>query len=148
RAHRVDCLLVRAAPGSGERPGIVPRTDLLDALTARGCGQSAPVGPLASRPLLSVRADEVLFQALVTMTEHQVERVVVRRGKDFIGKLGMAEVLAHHASSSHLVSRRLARAKDPADEAAAARGMTGLVRQLHAQGAKPSSPLEMGNGLT
>lgn len=147
RAHRVDCLLVRAAPGSGEGPGIVTRTDLLDALTARGCGQSAPVGPLASRPLLSVRADEVLFQALVSMTEHQVERVVVRRGEDFIGTLGMAEVLAHYASSSHLISLRLARAKDLADVAEAARGMTGLVRQLHAQGAKTSYLMEMVSAL-
>ncbi|WP_188310339.1 DUF294 nucleotidyltransferase-like domain-containing protein [Arenimonas fontis] len=147
RAHRVDCLLVRAAPGSGEGPGIVTRTDLLDALTARGLDLGAPIGPLASRPLLSVRADEVLFQALVSMTEHHVERVLVRRGEDYVGSLGMAEVLAHYASSSHLISLRLARAANLAEVAEAARGMTDLVRQLHAQGAKTSYLMEMVSAL-
>jgi CBS domain-containing protein len=147
REHQVDCLLV--APGEGDTgEGIVTRTDLLDALTDGGLGRDAPVGPLASRPLLAVRADEVLFQALVSMTEHHVERVVVRDGDGrAIGTLGMAEVLAHYASSSHLISLRLARAQTVDDIAEAARGMADLVRQLHAQGAKMSYLMEMVSAL-
>lgn len=103
REQRVDCLLVAGDPG----PGIVTRTDLLDALALRGLPRDFPVGPLASRPLLSVRADAVLFQALVSMTEHHVERVVVVDAEGAaLGTLGMAEVLAHYASSSHLISMR------------------------------------------
>jgi CBS domain-containing protein len=144
REHRVDCLLVAGDPAG---PGIVTRTDLLDALTGRGLPGTAPVGPLASRPLLSVRADEVLFQALVTMTEHHVERVVVMDEARAIGSLGMAEVLAHYASSSHLISLRLARAESLEQIADAARGMTDLVRQLHAQGAKMSYLMELVSAL-
>ncbi|HEX5693195.1 MAG TPA: DUF294 nucleotidyltransferase-like domain-containing protein, partial [Arenimonas sp.] len=144
REHRVDCLLV---DGDTAGPGIVTRTDLLDALTARGLDAQAPVGPLASRPLRAVRGDEVLFQALVTMTEHHIERVVVMDAGRAIGTLGMAEVLAHYASSSHLISLRLARAASVAEIADAARGMTDLVRQLHAQGAKMSYLMEMVSAL-
>ena len=147
REHRVDCLLVDPAADE-DGPGIVTRTDLLDALAVRNLDRDAPVGPLASRPLLSVRADEVLFQALVTMTEHHVERVIVRDadGKA-IGSLGLAEVLAHYASSSHLISLRLARAASVEEIADAARGMTDLVRQLYAQGAKMSYLMEMVSAL-
>jgi CBS domain-containing protein len=144
RAHRVDCLLVEDAQAG---PGIVTRTDLLDALTARGLDPRQPVGPLASRPLLAVRADEVLFQALVTMTEHHVERVVVMQDDTPVGTLGMAEVLAHYASSSHLISLRLARAASLDEVADAARGMTDLVRQLHAQGARMSYLMELVGAL-
>ncbi|ODS61424.1 MAG: hypothetical protein ABS41_13005 [Arenimonas sp. SCN 70-307] len=144
REQRVDCLLVAGDAG----PGIVTRTDLLDALALRGLPRDFPVGPLASRPLLSVRADAVLFQALVSMTEHHVERVVVVDAEGAaLGTLGMAEVLAHYASISHLISLRLARAQTVEEIADAARGMTDLVRQLHAQGAKMSYLMEMVSAL-
>jgi CBS domain-containing protein len=94
-----------------------------------------------------VRADEVLFQAIVTMTEHHIERVVVLEDDKPLGTLGMAEVLAHYASSSHLISLRLARARSIDEIADAAAGMTDLVRQLHAQGAKMSYLMELVSAL-
>jgi len=144
REQKVDCLLVTGDPGG---LGIVTRTDLLDALTSGGRDAAAPIGPLASRPLRAVRADEVLFQALVTMTEHHIERVVVVEGDRPLGTLGMAEVLAHYASSSHLISLRLARAESIEQIAEAAAGMSDLVRQLHAQGAKMSYLMELVSAL-
>ena len=81
---RVDCLLVDD-PAHAE-PGIVTRTDLLEALTFGGSTVESAVGPLANRPLVAVRSEEVLFQALVVMTERHIERVVVRDGDTFIGR--------------------------------------------------------------
>lgn len=77
RRQGVECLMVEPAAGE-DGPGIVTRTDLLDALALEGHGLAAPVGPLAHRPLIGVREDDVLFQALVTMTESHIERVAVR----------------------------------------------------------------------
>jgi CBS domain-containing protein len=146
RQHAVECLLV--APGPGEDgPGIVTRTDLLDALALEGHGLEAPVGPLAHRPLIGVREDDVLFQALVTMTEAHIERVAVRRGAEVVGTLGLAEVLSHYASQSHLISMRLARAGTEAEVVEAAHEMTGLVRTLFAQGAKISYLMELVSAL-
>jgi len=146
RAAQVDCLVVRGGD-AGAPPGIVTRTDLLDALALRRLDVDAPVGPLASRPLVSVRAEDVLFQALVTMTERHIERVVVLDGQQPVGTLGMAEVLAHYASHSHLISLRLARARSLEEIAEAARGMPALVRALHAQGARMSYLMEMVSAL-
>ena len=146
RRHGVECLVVEPAPGE-DGPGIVTRTDLLDALALEGRGLAAPVGPLAHRPLIGVRDDDVLFQALVTMTESHIERVAVRRGSAVVGTIGLAEVLSHYASQSHLISLRLARAADEAEVVAAARDMESLVRTLFAQGAKISYLMEMVSAL-
>lgn len=135
RASGVDCLLVDAA-GFTE-PGIVTRTDLLDAIALQRLPLDAPVGPLANRPLVCVDTDDVLFQALIGMTERRIERVVVRaQDGGLAGTLGIAEVLSHFASHSHLISLRLARARSLDEIADAAAGMTGLVRSLAAHGAR------------
>lgn len=146
RRHGVECLMVDPSPGE-DGPGIVTRTDLLDALALAGQGLASPVGPLAHRPLIGVREDDVLFQALVTMTESHIERVAVRRGGAVVGTIGLAEVLSHYASQSHLISLRLARAASEAEVVAAAREMDALVRTLFAQGAKISYLMEMVSAL-
>jgi len=145
KQERVDCLLVA---GRGDEPdGIITRTDLLEALAVDRRALDTAVGGLASRPLIAVRSEDVLFQALVTMTEQHIERVAVHDGQRVIGTLGMAEVLAHYASNSHLISLRLARAQTLEEIADAAAGMTALVRTLFAQGARMSYLMEMVSAL-
>lgn len=145
KEKRVDCLLVDDP--AFDAPGIVTRTDLLEALTLADAAPESAVGSLAKRPLISVRAEDVLFQALIVMTERHIERVVVRDGDNFTGSLGMAEVLSHYASHSHLISLRLARAKTLEEIAEAASGMTRLVRTLHAQGARVAYLMELVSAL-
>ena len=145
REQRVDCLLVDDPVHAG--PGVVTRTDLLDALTRTGLPLDAAVGPLASRPLVAQQTTDVLFQALVTMAERRIERVAVCDGDAIVGTLGMAEVLAHYASNSHLITLRLARARTLDDVAEAAAGMTKLVRVLHAQGARMPALMELVSAL-
>lgn len=145
RDQRVDCLLV-ADPAHAE-PGIVTRTDLLEALALQRLPPQAPIGPLANRPLIAVRTADVLFQALVSMTGHHIERVAVHDGGDVVGTLGMAEVLAHYASHSHLISLRLARADSLEEIADAAAGMNRLMRTLHLQGVRIAYLMELVSAL-
>jgi CBS domain-containing protein len=128
-------------------PGIVTRTDLLDALALDDRRPDDCVEPLVRRPLQSVRPHEVLFQALVLMTEHQVERVVVQEGSQILGTLGMAEVLSHYSSHSHLIGLQLGRATRVEDVRAAALRIPDLVRSLHAQGARISFLTELVSAL-
>jgi CBS domain-containing protein len=143
RSRHVSCLLV------GERgdPAIATRTDILYALALAGAGPDSPVGPLARRPLIAVEAHAVLFQALVRMTRHRVERVVVREEGRILGTLGLTEVLSHYSSHSHLIGLRLERAESIEEVAEAARGLTELVATLHAQGAKMSYLMELVSAL-
>lgn len=133
RDRGVDCLVVDDLDGG---TGIVTRTDLLEALALRFQHPDAPVGPLASRPLITIDAQAPLFQALVLMTERHVERVVARQGEQFLGTLGMAEVLANWSSSSHLIVLEINRATSVAQVADAARRLPDLIESLFNQGAK------------
>jgi CBS domain-containing protein len=144
KQQRVSCVLVDLHDGS---IGIVTRTDLLDALALDGKLPSSPLAPLVRQPLVGVRDDEVLFQALVSMTEHHVERVVVLRDGQPIGTVGMTEVLSHYSSHSHLIGLQLARAESFADIRAAAHRVNHLVRTLHAQGARMSFLMELVSAL-
>ncbi len=140
----VSCALV---PDTQLGPGILTRTDLLDALALDDRSPNDPIAPLLRRPLVGVRPQEVLFQALVSMTEHHVERVVVQDGAQILGTIGMAEVLSHYSSHSHLIGLQLARASRVEDVRAAALRIPDLVRSLHAQGARISFLTELVSAL-
>lgn len=145
RERGVDCLLVDDPAHDG--PGIVTRTDLLEALALERLPLEAPVGPLANRPLLCVDPGDALFQAMAAMTEHRVERVVVRRGEGIGGTLGIAEVLSHFASHSHLIGLRLARARTLDEITRAAGGMTALIRGLSRQGVRMPDLMQLVSAL-
>lgn len=132
--RRVDCLLVED-PAHAE-PGIVTRTDLLEAVALQRAPLEAEVGPLANRPLVTVDTGQALFEALITMTERRIERVVVRDRDAIKGTLGLAEVLSHFTSQSHLIGLRLGRARTLEQVTEAAQGMDQLIRALNAHGAR------------
>ena len=132
RDRRVDCLFVDTPSGLG----IVTRTDLLEAIALGGHALGDDVAPLASTPIVSCDSQQPLFQALVAMTRHRIERVAVRHKGQLLGTLGLAEVLSHYSSHSHIVGLRVARAGSLEELADAARGLTPLVRTLHATGAR------------
>ena len=144
KQQRVSCVLVD--DGSAD-PGIVTRTDLLDALALDLRAPDSTLAPLVHRPLIGIRHDAVLFQALVTMTEHHVERVVVFEHGEPVGTLGLAEVLSHYSSHSHLIGMQLARAQTAAEVQAAAQRLNALIRTLHAQGARMSFLMELVSAL-
>jgi CBS domain-containing protein len=143
RAGRTDCVLIRR----GSDLGISTRTDLLDALALKGASPEAAVGNYATFPVLTLDEGELLFQALVTMTQRHIHRLVVTRAGKIAGTLGQMEVLSHFSSKSHVISLRLARAETAAELADISHELTGLVRTLFAQGAKMSFLMELISAL-
>lgn len=142
--NRVECLLIDD-PDLG--PGIVTRTDLLEALALQLQQPSDPVGPLANRPLIQIQSRARLYEALVKMTEQHIERVVVAQGEQLLGTLGMAEVLAHYSSTSHLIALELGRAQNVEQVADAARKLPQLIDALFKQGAKMGFLMELVSAL-
>jgi CBS domain-containing protein len=139
RDKRVDCVFV-----SGERGlGIATRTDLLESIALKHLPLAQPVGEIASRPVVGCNADEPLFQALVTMTRRRIERIAVFEGDAIRGTLGLAELLSHYSSHSHVIGLRVGRAESREELAAAAREINGLVRTLHLNGARMQYLAEM-----
>ncbi len=132
RDRRVDCVFV-----DGERGlGIVTRTDLLESVALRGVPLASALGAVATRPVVGCRWDEPLFQALVTMTRRGIERVAVFEDGELRGTLGLAELLSHYSSHSHVIGLRVARAASREELVAAAGEINGLVRTLYQNGAR------------
>jgi len=132
RDRRVDCVFVSGGHGLG----IATRTDLLESIALKHRPLDSAVGAIASRPVVGCEVDEPLFQALVTMTRRRIERIAVFDGGEIRGTLGLAELLSHYSSHSHIIGLRVARAASVEELAAAAREINGLVRTLYLNGAR------------
>jgi CBS domain-containing protein len=132
RDRRVDCVFVEGMAGLG----IATRTDLLEAIALGRRSLELPVGGIASRPVVSCDTSDPLFQALVTMTRAGIERIAVLEDGELKGTLGLAELLSHYSSHSHVIGLRVARAETRAELGAAARQVNQLVSTLHANGAR------------
>ncbi|MDR5866640.1 putative nucleotidyltransferase substrate binding domain-containing protein [Halomonas koreensis] len=127
-----DSLLVRGEAG----PGMITKTDLLDALVLAGKPQDAVLSDLAHFSLITARPDQYLFEVLVLMTRHRVERVVVMDDGAPSGVVELTDVLSYFSSRSYVVSLQVEQAEDLEALAAASRRTPELVRALMAQGVK------------
>ncbi|MCK2184779.1 putative nucleotidyltransferase substrate binding domain-containing protein [Halomonas getboli] len=128
----VDSLLVQGEDG----PGMVTKTDLLDALVLEGLGQQAPLSSLARGSLITARPDQYLFEVLVLMTRHRIERVVIVEDEAPVGVVELTDVLSYFSSRSHVVSLQVEQAGDLEQLAAASRRSAELAGALMAQGVK------------
>ncbi|RTR01160.1 DUF294 nucleotidyltransferase-like domain-containing protein [Halomonas nitroreducens] len=127
-----DSLLVEGEQG----PGMITKTDLLNALVLEGLPQDSPARSVAHFELVSVTPEQYLFQVLVLMTRHQVERVVVTEGEAAVGVVELTDVLSYFSSRSYVVSLQVEQADSLAALSAASRRTPELVRALMAQGVK------------
>jgi CBS domain-containing protein len=132
RDRRVDCVFVEGPAGLG----IATRTDLLEAIALSNRGLDQPIGLIASRPVVSCSTTDPLFQALVTMTRAGIERIAVLEDDELKGTLGLAELLSHYSSNSHVIGLRVARAASREELSQAAGQVNRLVSTLHATGAR------------
>lgn len=132
REQKADCLLVR----KGSQYGMVTRTDLLEGVVLNDKPLDADICDLASYNLLTVKFDDFLFNALVLMTRHKIQRVVVFDGARLAGLVELTDVLSFFSSQSHVIGLQIERASNLNELARAAKGTTALVSGLVSQGVK------------
>ncbi|SFX23755.1 DUF294 nucleotidyltransferase-like domain-containing protein [Marinospirillum alkaliphilum] len=132
RERHADCLLVR----KGSQYGMVTRTDLLEGVVLSNMGLDADICELASYNLLTVQKDDFLFNALVLMTRHKIQRVVVFDGPRLAGLVELTDVLSFFSSQSHVIGLQIERAASLEELAGVAKGTTHLVSGLVSQGVK------------
>lgn len=140
RETKADCLLAKRR----NRYGLVTRTDLLDAVVLQGMPLDTDVGEIASYRLITADPDDYLFNALILMTQHQIERVVVMDGNHaLIGIVELTDVLSHFSSHSHVIGLRVERANSVEELREAAQGLTDLIRALTSTGVKIRFTMEL-----
>lgn len=127
-----DALLVR----DGDRQGIVTGSDLLNAVLINGIGKEARVTDVACFDLVTVEEGEYLFNALLKMTQHHIERVVVTRDGEVTGILELMDMLSTFSTHSHIVAMRIEQARTIEDLIIASGRLENLIANLSGQGVK------------
>jgi CBS domain-containing protein len=139
REKKVDCVLVK----KGTRYGMVTGTDLLNAVVMNEFSIDTAVAEIATYRLISVHPNDYLFNALIIMTQQQIERVVVMRENELVGIVDLTDVLSFFSSHSHVIGLRIERAKTLEDLHTAAQGLNDLIKSLVSQGVKARFAMDL-----
>ncbi|MDS4026083.1 MAG: putative nucleotidyltransferase substrate binding domain-containing protein [Candidatus Contendobacter sp.] len=132
KEHKTNSVLVRC----DDETGIVTATDLREAAIVQRQSVDAPVGPLATYELIGMTPDDFLFNALLRMTRHNINRLVIRDGPTIHGILEQVDLLSYLSNHSHLIALQIERAISTEDLRWASRDLVNVVRDLHTQGVK------------
>ena len=114
--------------------GIVTGTDLLRTIVLEGQARETCLGDIATTNLISIDTGEYLFAALLRMTEHQIERLVVTEHGKIVGLLELRDLLSTFSTHSHIVAMRIEQARSLDDLQVAAGRIPTLIRNLSRQG--------------
>lgn len=127
--------------------GIVTGTDLLNALAVAAVPLDSPIGPWASYPVVSVHQFDYLFNALLKMTQHHINRLVVRNDQGLIGFLHQKELMSLFANQSGLVTFSIQKAQDMPSLQAAMLQIESLISSLFNRGVKAHYIAKLVNAL-
>lgn len=139
REHKADCILVKR----GNRYGMVTGTDLLDAVVINEVSLDSDLAEFASYRLITVNHDDYLFNALITMTQQHIERVVVLDGSEMAGIVELTDVLSYFSSHSHVIGLRIERAQTVEALKEAAQGLDDLIKALVSHGVKTRFAMDL-----
>lgn len=132
KAHKTTSVLVRY----GDEIGIVTATDLREAAIVQRQPLDTPVGPLARYELVGMEPDDFLFNALLRMTRHNINRLVIHEGSTIHGVLEQIDLLSYLSNHSHLIALQIERAQSKEELQWASRDLVHMIHDLHDQGAK------------
>lgn len=131
KAHKTKSALVRHQG----KTGVFTESAFRDIIIA-GTSAAQPIAESTAFQLISIDIDDFVFNALVKMTHHRVQRVVIEENGIAVGTLEQIDVLAYLSNHSHLVAQRLDRAQSLDELTAIAAQMTHSIRLLRSNGVK------------
>ena len=137
--QKYDAVLVRTA----RQVGIVTGTDLLKATLLGDKTRQSKVADIAQFNLIDVKYGDFLFNALLKMTQHHIERVIVTRDGDIMGMLELMDMLSLFSTHSHVIAMRIEQAKNLKELVIAAKRLETLISALFTQGVKVVAIMEL-----
>jgi CBS domain-containing protein len=139
QSERTSNVLVRDAAGGPDqapRLGIFTATTLQRAVLDGRPLQQLPVGELANFPVIEVRADDQLGDAMAVLLRHRVHRLAVTREGQIIGILEALDLFSFLSNQSHLITVRIEEARDLPGLAVAAAQITRMIGLLYRSGSR------------
>mgnify|MGYP000860890256 FL=1 len=96
-----------------------------------------PVKDIATFPLLTVKNDDYLFEALTILIKKNIKRVgVINDNDEMIGILEQIDVLSHFANHTYVVDSKIKKAKNIEDLKDASKNLLDIITALHSKGVK------------
>ncbi|MDF1762606.1 MAG: DUF294 nucleotidyltransferase-like domain-containing protein [Oleibacter sp.] len=137
KSEKADALLVQQqVEHAATRFGIVTGTDLLQAVLTGPYDKYTPVEKVATFELIGIDYGDYLYQALLVMTQHHLERLVVRQDQQWVGMIELKDLLSSFSTHSHIVAMRIDQANTVDDLVIAAGRLHKLIANLDRHGVK------------
>ena len=129
-----SCILVQN--GDGYDYGIVTDSIVRRHVLFNGYDKQGPIGPIALHPIITIEADDYLFNALLAFTKHSIKRIVVTRKGSIVGILEQLDLLSYFANHTYLVAVQIRKAQSIEELKQASLDLINIIKKLHVKGTK------------
>ena len=133
-AKKSNCIIVRN--GDGYEYGIVTDSIVRRHVLFEEYDKHAAIGPIALHPIITIEADDYLFNALLSFTKHSIKRLIVTRDGEIIGILEQLDLLSYFANHTYLVAVQIRKATTIEELKQASSDLINIVKKLHVKGTK------------
>ncbi|MDD2790026.1 MAG: putative nucleotidyltransferase substrate binding domain-containing protein [Sulfurimonas sp.] len=119
-----------------EKYTIITDSDIIDKVVLANVDTAALIGSIKAKSLISIEANDFLFNALLLMTHNSVKRIVVMKEGVIFGVLEQLDMLSYFANHSHLVVVQIEKASSVDELKETQADLRNLIRILHSKGVK------------
>jgi len=117
--------------------GIITDSLLKVKVLLQGRDLSIPVKDIAIFPLLTIKNDDYLFEALTILVKKNIKRVgVTNHNRQMIGILEQIDILSHFANHTYVIESKIKNAKNIEDLKDASKDFIDIIISLQAKGVK------------
>ena len=119
--------------------GIITDSILKNEVLLKNKSLDIKVKEIAIFPVLCIKENDYLFDALSLLIKKNIKRLVVLNDKsEIIGILEQIDVLSHFANHTNVVDTKIKKAKDLEELKQASLDLINIIKSLHAKGVKVS----------
>src|SRR5574344_577747 len=123
--------------GDNKEYGIITDSLLKVKVLLEGRDLSIPVSDIAIFPLLTIKQDDYLFEALTILVKRNIKRVgVVDNNGNMVGILEQIDILSHFANHTYVIESKIKNAKNIEDLKDASKDFIDIITSLQAKGVK------------
>lgn len=133
-AKNSSCIIVQGA--FQNEHGIVTDSIVRRRVLFNEYDKHSPIGPIALRPIITIEADDYLFNALLLFTKHSIKRLVVTKAGKIIGILEQLDLLSYFANHTYLVAVQIRKATSIEELKHASNELIHIVKKLQVKGTK------------
>ena len=117
-----------------EKYGIITDSVLKKEVLLKGANLLIKSFSIANFPLICVKYDDFLFQALLTITKHTIKRIGVIKDGKLIGTVDQIDILSYFANHIHLIANQISKATTTQELQKASLSIIKTVRSLSSKG--------------